>query len=635
MRTLVYWIKRLIPGWNSSSVCESSAQTGARLLFRGNAWKASVAVGAPARLAAVLALLAALNTPTAPPAIAARGEATSLHVRNGALALQRGKSPEAVQHYTTALDDRSLPDDRRATILNDRGVAYVRLGKTREAIDDFNKAVELFPEYAATYNNRGNLLLALGLIDEATKDFDRAIALAPGYAAAYNNRAGALMQKGSPERAIRDFTQAVTLLPAAAAPLAGRGRAHLELGRPHAAIRDFSRAVGSDARFASGYRSRAEAKLRVGHYNEAIEDLSRAIAFDISNVEAYTVRGQAYLSTGNFEAAIGDFTKVIELRPQDARGYEARGLANAMAGIQESALVDLNRAIELNPRSAQAFAYRGYAYTRSGQPEIAKSDLRTAAKIDANDPEVLWAKAATDEVLGDVDSAIADLQKALKAKPNFKRAKDALARLGVSVVAGGDKVMKGLGTGDWQVVVNGQNYFAVNVKLAQLRVPLEMMGEGKPRLLSWEEKEKPFRKIGVLTYHSGVIEGPNGAEEMELAAIIDQRTNSVVAIQPHRQGKKVAGWTWGQDGTVTVASVDGVTDQFKLRQGASVASAVAGRKSRRRRRRSGGGTPAWAPWAEDGGFGFNATSKPRRRARKSKRRYRKKKKKSIFQLLFN
>ncbi len=575
-------------------------------------------------LAALLPMVASTS------AIAAVGQETQLNVRNGALALQRGQSPEAIEHYTAALNDRTLPDDRRATILNDRGVAFVRLGKTREAIDDFNKAVELFPEYAATYNNRGNLLLALGLPGEAIKDFNRALVLAPGYAAAYNNRAGALMQVGKPQKAIRDFTQAIKLIPEAAAPLAGRGRAQLVLNRPHAAIRDFSRAVGSDARFAAGYRDRAEAKLKVGHYAEAIEDLSRAIAFDIANADAYMLRGDAYLTLGKLEESIADFTRYQELRPQEAKGFEARGLAHILANVPDAALSDLNRAIEINPRSAVAFAYRGYSYTRSGQPEIARSDLATAAKLDAKDADVLWAKAATDEALGDIDAAIADLKQAVAARPGFKRALDDLTRLGVADAVVGDTVVEGLGTNDWQVIVNAGRYFAINPSVPKLRVPLEMMGEGKPRLLSWEEKDKPFRKIGVLTYHSGVIEGPKGPEEMEHAAIIDLRTQSVVAIEPHRQGKKVAGWTWSENGTVTVASVDGVTDQFQLRQGLTSPS-LAGSKTRRRRRYS-DGTPSWAPWAEDGTFGFNATnSRPRKRRANRRRR----KPKSFFEMLFN
>lgn len=560
---------------------------------------------------------------------AAVGETTQLHARDGALALQRGKSDEAIRHYSLALEDRTLPDDRKATILNDRGVAYVRLGKTREAIEDFNRAVELFPEYAATYNNRGNLLLALGLPNEAMKDFDRALALAPGYAAAYNNRAGALMQAGDPKKAIRDYTQAIRLLPAAAAPLAGRGRAHLELGRPHAAIRDFSRAVGSDSRFSAGYRSRAVAKLEVGKYDEAIEDLSRAIAFDISNTEAYMLRGDAYLGSRNLEAAIADFTRVIELTPQNAEGFEKRGLAHALAAVFEAAQTDLSRALELNPRSVTAFAYRAYAYARSGQLEIAKSDLRTAQRLEPKRAEVLWARAALEEADGQTEAAMVTYREALAAKPGFKLAIDALKRFGVEEVSEGDKLVEGLGTAGWDVVVNDGHYYAVRSDQPGIRVPLEMLGKGEPRLLSWQEKDRPFWQIGVLTYHSGVAEGANGDEETEQAAIIDLRSSAVVGIEPQRQGKKVAHWTWSETGSVTVASVDGVTDQFHLRQGyAPSPRGIASSKTRRSRRRA-GGLPSWVPWA-DNGYGFK-TYKSRRTTKRKRRR----KPKSFFQFLFN
>ena len=186
-----------------------------------------------------------------------------------ASALVHGDVQQAVAAYSEALKDTALSNDRRATILNDRGIAYIKLGQAREAIEDFNAAAQLFPEFAAVYNNRGNLLLSLGLVKEAQKDFDRAIVLAPGYAAAFNNRAGALVRLGKVDEAIRDYTKAIELMPSNPAPLSGRGRAHLKMMRPHAAIRDFSRAVTGDARFAAGYRDRAEAKLEVGQHRFA------------------------------------------------------------------------------------------------------------------------------------------------------------------------------------------------------------------------------------------------------------------------------------------------------------------------------------------------------------------------------
>ena len=77
--------------------------------------------------------------------------------------------------------------------------------------------------------------------------------------------------------------------------------------------------------------------------------------------------------------------------------------------------------------------------------------------------------------------------------------------------------------------------------------------------------------------------GPSGPEELEQVAILDLDTNTVIAIEPHRQGKKTAEWTW-QDDRVVVASVDGANDEFVLRTA---------RPQVARRETSGG---AWSPF---------------------------------------
>ena len=93
-----------------------------------------------------------------------------------------------------------------------------------------------------------------------------------------------------------------------------------------------------------------------------------------------------------------------------------------------------------------------------------------------------------------------------------------------------------------------------------------MAGEGQPRLLEWEVKPPPLANIGTLRFYGGVVPGRVGPEEVEQVAILDLDADTVIAIEPHRQGKKVANWTW-QDDRVVVASVDGATDEFVLRTG--------------------------------------------------------------------
>jgi tetratricopeptide (TPR) repeat protein len=547
----------------------------------------------------------------------------------GAVQLVRGNNAEAVTSFTEALKDSALSNDRRAAILSDRGVAYMRSGQPKLAIEDFNRAAQLFPEYAAIYNNRGTVLVSLGLLKEAIKDFDRALVLAPGYAAAYNNRAGALMKLGQVSNAILDYTKGVQLMPQSPAPLSGRGQAYLMLGKPYAAMRDFTRAVNADARFATGYRNRAEAKLAVDQFEEATEDLSRAIAFEVDNAEHYVLRGMAYHASKNPVAAIKDFTRAIELDDKLTTAYQERGLAYGMSEAYQEAFADLNYAIELDPRSAVAFAYRAYVYKRSNQIDIGARDLATAEKLDSNRPEVWWAKAELAESQGQVEEAIQHARQALALRPSYRPAQEITQRLGAFTIEDEEEVAE-LGLDAWRVISRNGRLVAVNSEFPTTSVPLETLGEGQPKILGWELKKPPFKGIGVLRFHGGTVRGRKGPEEVELAALIDVEEGRVIAIEPHKQGDAVATWTW-EEGKVTVASVDGATDEFNLRVGLAATPGVGQAwGSRQQSSSQQAGFGFWQqfgqPWGGPGG------APP---PKQSQRYTQKKKAKSIFDLLFN
>ncbi len=543
---------------------------------------------APRRVLAGLAMLFA--------AIAAAGAADSpSSAQEAAAALARGQTDQAIALYTAALQDKTLPNERRAVLLTDRGVAHARLQSPREAIEDFNQAVQLFPEYAAIYNNRGNVLLGIGAVHEAMKDFDRALLLAPGYAAAFSNRAGAQVRLGALDAAIADYNKAIALVPINPAAFTGRGRAHLAAHRPQSAIRDFTRAVGFDARFGAAYRARAEARMMLERYDEAIEDFSRAIAFEARNADLYVERGRAYLDAGNAASAVKDFTTAIEINPRYARAYRARGLAYAKADAYDDALNDFARALELEPRSAKAFAYRAWTY-RQQQPELALKDIERALKLNARSAEAFWARGAIEEVQGRTAQAIAEQSKALSIAPRMKEARAALQRLGAAPLTP-DEEVAGAGREGWKVLVSWPQYAATNAKLPRLNVDIEMLGKGEPRILDWEVKAAPFDGIGVLRFYAGVVDGPRGPEEVERVAIVDLTANAVVAVETQRRGAKQGQLTWDA-GKLVLASADGPTEELTLRseKPAPVAAAPAPAPKRYADKQK-----EWSPWGSWGG----------------------------------
>ena len=66
-------------------------------------------------------------------------------------------------------------------------------GKYKDAIEDYNKAIELNLQYAEAYNNRGVANFNLGKYKKAIKDYNKVIELNPQYAEAYNNRGNVIV----------------------------------------------------------------------------------------------------------------------------------------------------------------------------------------------------------------------------------------------------------------------------------------------------------------------------------------------------------------------------------------------------------------------------------------------------------
>jgi len=71
---------------------------------------------------------------------------------------------------------------------NNRGVALRPNGELDRAIEDYDQAIRLMPDYYVAINNRGVALMARGELDRAIADFDRVIQLKPDYLAAFGGR---------------------------------------------------------------------------------------------------------------------------------------------------------------------------------------------------------------------------------------------------------------------------------------------------------------------------------------------------------------------------------------------------------------------------------------------------------------
>lgn len=128
------------------------------------------------------------------------------YLRRGFEAHQNDNLEDAIEYYTEFIR-LDPPDASNVSVAYyNRGVAYGAKNEHDSAIEDYNRAIRLNPNFAEVYNNRGYAYHKKGEIDRAVEDYDRAIQLKPDDVQFYSNRGIALLDLQEWERARSDLT---------------------------------------------------------------------------------------------------------------------------------------------------------------------------------------------------------------------------------------------------------------------------------------------------------------------------------------------------------------------------------------------------------------------------------------------
>jgi protein O-mannosyl-transferase len=96
---------------------------------------------------------------------------------------------------------------------NNIGISLARKGRTQEAIDHFNRALELNPHHDEADYNLANALLRLNREDEAIPHYEAALKINPVNTRAHFNLAAVLAHKGRVEEAIVHYNKVLETYP--------------------------------------------------------------------------------------------------------------------------------------------------------------------------------------------------------------------------------------------------------------------------------------------------------------------------------------------------------------------------------------------------------------------------------------
>ena len=123
------------------------------------------------------------------------------------------------------------------------GYAKYRLDQYQAAIDDYDAAINLKPDFASAYYFRGTVKRSLGQYKEAIEDYDTAIDFKNDFAFAHYFRGTIRSDLGEHFIAIQDYNRAIDAKPDYAFAYLRRGVANYLLDRNWAAKKDWETAL--------------------------------------------------------------------------------------------------------------------------------------------------------------------------------------------------------------------------------------------------------------------------------------------------------------------------------------------------------------------------------------------------------
>src|SRR5690606_23280677 len=148
------------------------------------------------------------------------------------------------------------------------------------------------------------------------------------------------------------------------------------------------------------------------------------------------------------------------------------------------AIADLSKAITLESELAEAYVKRAEARFNTDNAEAAKADLTKALELQPASAEAYWLMGRMSEAEEKPAEAIESYKKALELDPFIKGVKEALDRLGAEQVTPHTAI--GEPVKGWEIINPFSNrYVATNPEYPEVKVLLEMHGEGQPRIIDW------------------------------------------------------------------------------------------------------------------------------------------------------
>lgn len=293
----------------------------------------------------------------------------------GGYLYKEGRIEEAMQHYQKALQI----DPNYVEALNNLGIALAAEGRFDEAIENYHKALQINPDFPSTLNNLGIALAGRGQFDEAIENYRKAIQISPNYADALDNLGAALTVKGRFEEALEYYRQVLAIDPAFAEAQNNLGILLTKQGKTAEAIEHYQKAIELNPNHAGSYDNLGNLLATQGRTAEAIEQFQKALEVEPDNAKVHYNLANIYFARGRWDEAIEHYQQALKQMPDSVHAHYQLGLALERRGQVAAAIAQLQKVVKLDP--LHVTAKNNLAWLLATSSEASLRDGRKAVEL--------------------------------------------------------------------------------------------------------------------------------------------------------------------------------------------------------------------------------------------------------------
>lgn len=299
------------------------------------------------------------------------------------------------------------------------GEAYRFQGKYTEALDSYNRALALNPDFGPAYLGRARVNLALDPASKVMDDLDAALKHDPGFAEAWIVRAAYKTDHNDAKGALKDLKSAEALTPDSPLLYYEYARAHYVLGEADRALEFAQRANELDITLVPVYLLLGELYAETGQPEESYKAIQTYVAYAEENQTTLYLQGKLLFLQKDYEAALEKLDAALKLGNMDeARLY--RGLIYIHLNRPPEAVYELRVAAQAMPDSFEASIGLAQAYLLNKTPGNSYQTAEKAFSLAADDGQrvqVYYWRAKAQDALGQYAGSRRDWEALLALPP--------------------------------------------------------------------------------------------------------------------------------------------------------------------------------------------------------------------------